>query len=117
MHHSSSEKPSCWTARLRSRCSIESNVPFFVHMSKTYQTVDQGPSSPAKSRHGAPVRKTQKIASSIVRRSPARRPVLTRVVGNRSATNSHCGSVSRWRGMRIFPMPLLDHEIAVGTKN
>ena len=117
MHHSSSRLPSSGTTCSRSRVSTLSSVPSFVHASKKFHTVFQGPYSAGSSRHGAPVRTIQNMALRSSRRSRGRRPVRKLLVGNRSSTNSHCVSVKLWRGTRVVGMSALDHKSRPRPRN
>lgn len=96
MHHNSLLIASV----LRSRSSMQSNVPSPFHLSNRSHTVAHGPNSSGKSRQGAPVLRIHKIPSTIARRSRGGRPVCLGG-SNKSEIKLHCSSVSRCRNITI----------------
>ena len=109
MHHSSSGLSPSGTARVLSRASILSKVPSFVHSSKKFQTVFQGPYSVGMSRHGAPVRNTQNIA-------PARIPGVQRM--SRGSDRDPEGELLYANVRhRLFPTAERPRAVTVGARN
>ena len=88
------------SSRIWSRSRIRSNRPSRRQRRKRSYTVCQGPYRSGRSRQGAPVRSTQRMAFRIVRWSFHGQPRCLLFDGSRSHSNSHCSSVSSYRRIR-----------------
>jgi hypothetical protein len=100
MHQRSESMRSASRCAACNRFSIWAKRPSEFHLSKSRQTVCQGPNSLGKSLQGAPVRRIQRIPSRIVRRLLGGRPVDF-FLGKRSSTHSHASSERRSRAMAM----------------
>ena len=88
------------SSRIWSRSRIRSNRPSRCQRRKRSYTVCQGPYRSGRSRQGAPVRSTQRMALRIVRWSFHGQPRPPLLDGSRSQINCHCSSVSSYRRIR-----------------
>jgi hypothetical protein len=84
-------------ARSAARCrmaSTRAHTPAALQRRKRFQAVDHGPTRSGRSRHGAPVRSTDRIAPTTVGWSRDGRPVRGRCGGNSGPRAAHSTSVN-----------------------
>ena len=86
--------------RICNRSRTWSKNPSRRHLRNRSYTVCQAPNRSGRSRQGAPVRRTQKIAFRMSRWFFHCRPRCPWLAGSRSLTNSHSWSLSSYRRIR-----------------